>query len=128
MPVELIEIEVDVSGPLWDGRVERAVEAALDEAVDEVAKHGVVVVVGELGKVLKRPTGNYQGEIRVDRTVGTRITDGGIVYGPWLAGTSDRNRSTRFKGYSHWRRAVQRLRADAPGIAQQVVDEHLRRL
>jgi hypothetical protein len=128
MPAELIAFEVAVAGPLWDGRLQRAVDRAVDEAVDEVAEHGVGVVVQELGRVLQRPTGRYQGQIQVDRTVGTRITDGGIVYGPWLAGASDRNRSTRFKGYSHWRRAVQRLRRDARDIAQRVVDEHLRRL
>lgn len=125
---ELIEFEVDVSGPIWDGRLKHAIDQAVDEAEHEIARHGVTVVVEELGKVLKHPTGHYQGQIQVDRTVGTRVTDGGIVYGPWLAGVSGRNRSTRFKGYHHWRRAVQRLREDAPDIGKRVVDEHLRRL
>lgn len=125
MATELITFEVDVSGPLWDGRLQRAIEQAIPEAEKEIADHGVVVVREELGKVVKRPTGHYQGEIQVDRAAGTRITDGGIVYGPWLAGSSGRNRSTRFRGYHHWRVAVQRLRADAGDIAQHVIDRHL---
>lgn len=128
MATELIEFEVEVSGPLWDGRLQRAIEQAIPEAEKEIADHGVTLVREELGKVFKRQTGHYVGQIQVDRTVGTRVTDGGIVYGPWLAGTSGRNRSTRFKGYAHWRRATQRLRAEAHDIAQRVIDEHLRRL
>jgi hypothetical protein len=125
---ELIDVEVEVSGPLWDGRVERAIAQGLDEAQLDVARQGVGDVRAELARVLRHPTGHYQGQIQVDRKVGTRVTDGGIVYGPWLAGVSERNRSTRFKGYAHWRRATDRLRREANDIAAQNINEQLRRL
>lgn len=125
---DLIALDVEVSGPLWDGRLERAIAQGLDEAQVEVARQGVGDVRAELAHVLRHPTGHYASQIQVSRAVGTRVTDGGIVYGPWLAGVSERNRSTRFKGYAHWRRAVQRLRGEAHNIAQRVINEHLRRL
>lgn len=37
------------------------------------------------------------------------VTDGGIVYGPWLEGTGSRNRSTRFKGYKSFRLTTQSI-------------------
>lgn len=125
---DLVDVDVTVSGPLWDGRLERAIARGLDDAQVDVARRGVTDVRVELAHVLQHPTGHYTSQIQVDRAVGTRVTDGGIVYGPWLAGASERNRTTRFKGYAHWRRAVQKLRGEAPDIAKREIDEHLRRL
>lgn len=115
-------MSVTYSGPLFDGRLERAVDAGVDEAEQRIAEVGVGVVREQLAAVLQHPTGHYQSEIQTDRVVGDwAVTDGGMVYGPWLAGVSARNRSTRFKGYSHWRRASQRLQAQAAGIAGPII-------
>jgi hypothetical protein len=111
-----------MSGPLFDGRLTAVVAGAVDQAEHDIADVGVNVVRNELANVLQHPTGHYQSEIQTERAVGDwAVTDGGIVYGPWLAGTSSRNQSTRFKGYSHWRRATQRLQQQAPGIAGHVI-------
>ncbi|MCH7953871.1 MAG: hypothetical protein IIC25_08280 [Chloroflexi bacterium] len=37
------------------------------------------------------------------------IHDSNVIYGSWLEGTSSRNQTTRFKGYSMFRRATQQL-------------------
>lgn len=114
------------TGPLFDGRLERAVAGAVDEAERQVAEAGVGEVRTALAAVLQHPTGHYQSVIQTERAVGDwAVTDGGIVYGPWLAGVSERNRSTRFKGYSHWRRAAQRLQARAPEITGHVIAERI---
>lgn len=111
-----------MTGPLFDGRLERAVDAGVDQGAHDVADAGVTIVREELAQVLQHPTGHYQAEIQTERAVADwAVTDGGIVYGPWLAGTSERNRSTRFKGYSHWRRATQRLQGRAAGIVSDAV-------
>lgn len=121
-----MSITVTESGPLFDGRLERAVAAAVDEAEEQIADVGVGEVRQALAQVLQHPTGYYQSRIQTDRAVGDwTVTDGGIVYGPWLAGVSARNRSTRFKGYSHWRRATQRLQQQAPGIANHVIGQRI---
>lgn len=119
-------MSVTYSGPLFDGRLERAVDAGAEEAEQRVAEVGVNVVRTELAQVLRHPTGHYQGVIQTERAVGDwAVTDGGIVYGPWLAGVSQRNQTTRFKGYSHWRRAAQRLQAQAAGIAGPIIAERI---
>jgi hypothetical protein len=43
-------------------------------------------------QVLQHPTGYYQSKITVERAgTGYRVTDQGVVYGPWLEGTGSRN-------------------------------------
>ena len=57
------------------------------------------------------------------------VHDRGIIYGPWLEGVSHRNQTTRFKGYSSFRRATQEMqRHRAPQLAQQVVDRYVAEL
>lgn len=115
-------VTVHQSGPLFDGRLDAAVDAGVDEAEHDIAEAGVNIVRTELADVLQHPTGHYASEIQTDRAVGDwAVTDGGIVYGPWLAGVSQRNESTRFKGYTHWRRATQRLQEQAASIAEPVI-------
>lgn len=115
-----------IEGPLFDGRLAAAVDSAVDEAEQEIADAGVNVVRTELAHVLQHPTGRYQSRIQTERAVGDwAVTDGGMVYGPWLAGVAERNRSTRFKGYAHWRRATQRLQAQAAGITDHVIAQRI---
>lgn len=119
----------ELSGPLFDGRLEAAVAAAVDQAEQDIADVGVTVVREELGHVLQNPTGYYESQIQTDRArSGLEVSDGGVVYGPWLAGSSERNRSTRFKGYAHWRAATQRLQARAREIADRDIAEAIRSL
>jgi hypothetical protein len=121
-----MSVTVTESGPLFDGRLERAVALGVDEAEERIADVGVGEVRQALAQVLQNPTGYYQGRVHSERAVGDWIvTDGGVVYGPWLAGVSARNRSTRFKGYAHWRRATQRLQGQAADIAGHIIAERI---
>lgn len=65
-------------------------------------------------------TGNYWRHIH--QTVQgpmAQIDDSAVIYGPWLEGVSSRNTSTRFKGYSTFRRAAQWLTDEQlPIVAQ----------
>ncbi len=123
-------MDISMRGPVFDGRAEAAARRFCDEAVRAVAQEGVGVVRGELHAVLRHPTGYYESRVRADRVHGDdwSVSDGGVVYGPWLAGTSSRNRTTKFKGYTHWRRATQRLQARAAGIAQRTLPPFLREM
>lgn len=56
------------------------------------------------------------------------VTDGGVVYGPWLEGTGSRNRTTRFKGYWSFRTTTQSLRANAHVIVAPIVRDLVREL
>lgn len=56
-------------------------------------------------------TGNYRRNVRPvwKDQLSALITDGGVIYGPWLEGTSSRNETTRFKGYASFRKTVEWL-------------------
>lgn len=119
----------EFSGPLFDGRADLALEAFKDEAAESVAEVGENDVQRELRVVLRNPTGYYQSRIVTDRaTTGNRIHDSGVVYGPWLEGTGSRNKTTRFKGYSTFRRVAQVLELKAGEIAEHRLPEYLGRM
>jgi len=120
------------SGPLFNGTAERALHAFVTEVADEVAREGVDIVRNELDRVLKNPStpGRYRARITTRNVTYDRsdVHDNNCVYGPWLAGTGSRNKSTRFKGYKHWRIATLKLQGAAPGIAENVLHRYMARL
>ena len=84
------------------------------------------VEAGGHGKASK---GNYRRNIHgeVQETQG-RIDDSGVVYGPWLEGVGSRNATTRFKGYSSFRRTAQKMEELAPEIATRHVQQAVQEL
>lgn len=119
----------ETRGPLFDGSARRVIDAFLDEAKEEVADEGVNDVLSVLGSKLQNPTGYYESQIATDRQRDDyAVTDSGVIYGPWLEGTSSRNQTTRFKGYSTFRRTTQTLQGKAPDIAERVLPRYLNRL
>lgn len=125
----MFDMQVTATGPLFDGRATKALDDFIDEAEEHVADEGVNRVKAQLGQVLRNPTGFYESRIVTDRQRDDmQVHDSGVIYGPWLAGTSSRNQTTSFKGYDHWRRATQELDTDAANIAQQVLPKYLDRM
>lgn len=123
-PVKL-GFEIKARGPLFDGRTERKVEYSLQATIKYLVEvgwrlldsilqkrpRGVYLSVEQAEKG-KESKGNYRAHLMMT-TQGSRygeIRDGGVIYGPWLEGISTRNQTTRFKGYSAFRRVAQVLR------------------
>ena len=96
------------TGPLFSGQTSRLIALAIDAAEEEIATMSATHLQGDLGAPpFKNPTGWYRSHITPKRLgIAWVVQDSGVVYGPWLAGTSSRNRTSRFKGYQHWRRAI----------------------
>lgn len=96
------------TGPLFGGQTGRLLALAVDAAEEEIATMSAQHLQGDLGAPpFKNPTGWYRSHITPKRMGAFwTVWDSGVVYGEWLAGTSSRNRSSRFKGYQHWRRAI----------------------
>jgi hypothetical protein len=117
------------SGPLFDHTADLLAEQMCQEIEVEVGDAGAELIVARLGEVLQHKTGFYQSHIAA-RPDGrdVKITDQGIVYGPWLEGTGSRNRTTRFKGYATFRRSVQDIRRRAEGISERVSAAYVRRM
>lgn len=121
--------DVDVSGPVFDGTAASAFGRAAMEAEEAVAVETANRVRDRLGEVLKNPTGFYESSIQTDRAVtGFVVDDSGVVYGPWLEGTSSRNARSRFKGYATFRRTRDAVQRDVVAIAGPIIDRVAREL
>lgn len=125
-----MDMKTTATGPLFDGRAEKAVADFLGDATRDVADRGVNEVRSRLGQAFQNPTGSYRSKVVTDRasTDGWAVTDGGVVYGPWLEGVGSRNKSTRFKGYQTFRRTAQWLDGKAGGIAETTLKRFLPRM
>jgi hypothetical protein len=126
-----VSVSVSASGPLFDGRASAMITRWTREGGEEIAQWAEQEVHRVLHQVLRHPTGYYESHVRIDRRSPDRfdITDGGVVYGPWLEGTGSRNAPvTRFKGYGTFRRVQQRVEARADRMMQAVLDRHVREL
>jgi hypothetical protein len=118
-----------MSGPLYNGHLQRNLSMAVEEAEQEIATLGAEHLRGDLGAPpFRNPTGWYRSHI-TPKLVGSLwvVQDSGVVYGPWLAGTSSRNRTSRFKGYQHWRRLTSFLFRIAKPTTDKIVARALKR-
>ena len=123
------DVDVDRNGPIFDGRASVAMTQFVRAAEDEIAQVGVNMVREQLGRVLQHPTGYYESQIQTDRSSGgTAVTDGGVIYGPWLEGVGSRNQTTRFKGYFTFRKIGQRVDRQAQYVAERVLPRYLGRI
>ena len=118
---------IAVSGPLFDGRADRALDQFADDLQHEVARQAFADVMTNLNESIKHPTPYYETQVNVRDVQGASVVnDRGISYGPWLEGVGSRNfPKTRFKGYASFRRAVQRVRGEVPRISQVVLRRHI---
>jgi len=126
----VIQIEIKLTGPVFDGRWRSVLQDIEEQALDDVAAHALERVQFNLDGSIKHPTPYYETQVRIENLgIHDRsVNDRGIIYGPWLEGTGSRNQTTRFKGYSSFRRAAQATRAKARSIANNVVKRNLHRL
>lgn len=118
---------VDVSGPLFDGRADKAVDDFLVDARHDVGGQGLAYVHTILDRWIREPTPYYETQLIVeDVAADTVVHDREIIYGPWLEGIGKKNRTTRFKGYHAFRLATQLLnRGRARALAERALTQHL---
>lgn len=120
---------VVIRGPLFDGRAEAEHERFRQELLDDVGGQAMADVHENLNLSIRNPTPYYETQIRMIREAFRRIiNDAGVIYGPWLEGVGSRNRTTRFKGYASFRRAVQAVRARVGELAAPSVRRLIERL
>ncbi len=137
-------VKLEFSGPLFRGGtpfnrgntkfIAEAAQGALQELMEmgeerlaetlRVRPAGVFLSVGE-ARPNQSSTGHYRRSIsgKIKRLFAL-ITDGGGIYGPWLEGTDERNKTTRFKGYGSFRKVKDWLNGKARGI----LEKHVRRV
>lgn len=123
-----MSVDIRFEGPLFDGRAERAMERACDDARDDVAAYAEERVLIGTSANFKTRTPYYENRITTERVSGevSLVHDQGVIYGPWLEGVGSRNYpKTRFKGYRHWRLAKQAVARRGPQIADAAVQRRL---
>lgn len=121
--------EVNIRGPLFDGRAPSVIADLREDCTEQVAAQGYAYVMTNLNASIRNPTPYYETQVTVDRAGNDRrVHDRGIVYGPWLEGVGERNKTTRFKGYASFRRAKQQLDGDVPRLIASTVVRHLQEL
>ena len=136
-----VNTSVELKGPLFkegisfiDDAAEAAVqelmedgESRLDETLRTGDEGGVFLTVQQAGK--RKSVGDYRrGVSGVRRRLHALISDGGKVYGPWLEGTSPKNKTSRFKGYAQFRKTKDWLQKRAKKTLQRHVARAVKRL
>jgi hypothetical protein len=110
-----------VSGPFFSPNIDSVVDAYVAKIERKVSDETRRRLTDLMRKVFKHPRPWYWLHVlskpRADYHV---VTDGGIVYGPWLEGTGSRNRTTRFKGYRSFRLTTQQM--NRPSVQAYIVD------
>jgi hypothetical protein len=123
------DVKITETGPFFDGTAAKVAEDFCVAVENEVADVAVTEVKQALRGVLKHPTGYYESRIQTEMVADSpSVTDGGVIYGPWLEGVGSRNSSTRFKGYATFRKVKQALEAKAPDIAERILPPFLDRM
>lgn len=126
-----MSIDIDASGPLFDGRAAQAAADYADEAREDIAEFGENHALGGMGTFFRHPTGYYESQVETERVSAdtSRVWDQNVVYGPWLAGVGSMNFPvTRFKGYSHWKDAKRLVAHRGEQIAEHTLDRFLPRM
>lgn len=121
---------VSTSGPLFDGRAERAVTDFCDDFAKTYADATNRELHNRFAQVFKHPTGRYESRVRVRRTgTGAAVVSGGGPYAAWLEGTSRRNQKSSFKGYGSFRLTAEKMERLADAAANAAFGaRYLRRL
>jgi len=134
-----IKVTVQTNGPFFQPGASRVVTDAVQGSIKQLADMGEEHL---LKKHLRpRPAGDYIAisaggrsedhfARNLDKRVGSlhAIIDNPVVYGPWLEGVGSRNQTTRFKGYSMFRRTTQWLQEKARSVLEAHVHAAVRRL
>lgn len=117
--------DVTVSGPLFDGQAQAALDAYAERLPDDIAQEGQQMVRDHLNLVLRQNLGVYVSRVHVRHDFASMVIENDMVYSPWLEGIDERNRSTRFKGYHTFRIIGQRLDDEAEGMAEDILRPYL---
>ncbi len=111
--------DIDYDGPLFNGRAVKIFDDFAKDAEKDIAQAALRGIKRRFHVKFRHPTGRYESNVRISSAgEGTQISDGGIVYGPWLEGIGEKNRTSRFKGYHSFEEAAQEIDGRADDIAE----------
>lgn len=123
MPEAMFSARTIRTGGMFNGKTAIALRTYSDEVGYKIATYAEDQIRQRLQQVLKNPTGYYESRITVDRAgAGYAVSDGNVIYGPWLEGIGSRNSPvTKFPGYQTFRRTKALVDRKAPQIAYELL-------
>lgn len=125
----MVDVDVTLTGPLFDGRAEQVMADAVLEAEQAVAEFARDAVRARIGSQARHSTGRFASRTVVDRRGDVfRTHTPGLRYRAWLEGTSHRNQTSSFKGYHLYREARQEADARAHQIADGVIGQRVKEI
>lgn len=126
---DVYEMVVHSYGPLFDGRASDALADFTHQLQWDLGQQAMADVHHIADISFKHPTPYYETQIQ-QLWIGPDVVvdDRGVIYGPWLEGVSERNQTTRFKGYHLWRRAFQRIDGNVTPFADRLLPHYLDRM
>ncbi len=136
-----VNASMTVKGPLFRNGpeiIEQAGQAAVQELMEDGESRldetlrprpaGVFLTVVQAGRE-RASKGDYRrGVSGVRKRLHALITDGGKIYGAWLEGTSQKNETSRFKGYAQFRKTKDWLQKSAKKTLQRHITRAVRKL
>lgn len=98
---------VTMSGPLFDGSLERRMDRGIEQGVRDAGDAARRNVQRADSQTFYSSTGYTSSRVTVEAAgpMGFRVTGGGLVWRPWLEGIAPRNRKSRFKGHRPFEKA-----------------------
>jgi hypothetical protein len=137
-------IHADLSGPIPDGAAPHIVRDFSERATErlaETAADWIRIDANAMDRSGRGGTGRAAAGVTVSSRSAMAFAGGGgverVVFGemirgqvwwPWLEGTSQRNRSTRFKGYHTFRNNSRKLDEHLQEIIRPLVEDMVRQL
>jgi hypothetical protein len=129
------KVEVTAEGPIFDNLATPAGHKFVHDATKKLADTGadwIKIAANAMDKSGRGGTGRAaEGVLVFERDWGAYIFGAmqeGEVWWPWLEGVSERNRTTRFKGYHTFRLTAAKLRRLAGEIIRPEVEEYVREM
>lgn len=116
-------IEIDTSGPMFNGQAAAIVARMAGDCQREVAHAAEETWQAFMDATFRHPTGFYQSHVNIaTRGQDLVVNDRGVIYGPWLEGVGSRNSPvTRFPGYFNRRRAEQHINGQVAALCEPIV-------
>ena len=125
---------VTMTGPLFDGQAAVAARDFTHALAAEIAEIGQTWIKLDTQRMTKSgsDTGQAAEGVKIAGRGDDYVISGGVSKGkyawPWLEGTSERNKSTGFKGYKSFRRTRLRMRKQVTPFAQAELAKFIERM
>jgi hypothetical protein len=124
-----IRVDVNTSGPVFDGRAHAAAKDGLSDGIKTLTQEAKLLLSVQFVRDFRQPNGYYEDDVeaRMVNDLEGVVDDSDVIYGHWLQGDGSRNYPvTSFKGYAPFPMVHKMITARAERVVDQAVEARLR--